>query len=154
MKLYGLPDLSQLEQKQDMRGTRVRRAMAYEKETVLGWVEQFFGSSAPGWKSETDVAFSHAPIACHIAVQDGIVVGFVCHDVTRRNFLGPIGVATDKRGFGIGKLLLLRSLQAMRAEGYAYAVVGQVGEPDFFRKTVGAIEIPDSEPGCYPSKLR
>jgi hypothetical protein len=154
VKLYRLPDVYQLQQTQDLLGTRVRRAMAYEKDTVLKWVEQCFGNAAPGWKSEADLAFSHSPIACHIAVQDGIIVGFVCHEVTSRNFLGPIGVSTEKRGNGIGKLLLITALEALRAKGYAYAVIGQAGEPEFFRKTAGAIEIPDSQPGCYPPGLR
>jgi len=49
--------------------------------------------------------------------------------------------------------LLVTALQAMHAQGYGYAVIGQVGAPDFFSKTVGAIEIPGSQPGIYPPQL-
>ena len=44
---------------------------------------------------------------------------------------------------------LLRSLAAMRAEGYAYAVIGGVGPQEFYKKCVGAMLIPDSVPGIY-----
>ena len=50
---------------------------------------------------------------------------------------------------GIGRALLLRSLAAMRAEGYAYAVIGGVGPQEFYKKCVGAMLIPDSVPGIY-----
>ena len=50
---------------------------------------------------------------------------------------------------GIGRALLLRSLAAMRAEGYAYAVIGGVGPQEFYKKCVGAMLIPDSAPGIY-----
>jgi GNAT superfamily N-acetyltransferase len=149
VKLYTLPDVTPLLHKLALHGTTVRRAMAYEKTTVVNWVEQAFGHSAPGWKSEGDVAFSRIPIACHIAIYNTAIIGFVCHDCTAPNFLGPIGVAANKRGAGVGKFLLITALQAMRDQGYAYAIIGQAGSPDFFTKTVGAIEIPESELGIY-----
>ena len=49
----------------------------------------------------------------------------------------------------IGRAMLLRSLAAMRAEGYAYAVIGGVGPQEFYKKCVGAMLIPDSVPGIY-----
>ena len=150
VKLYGLPEAAQLQRKLDLNGTMVRRAMAYEKAAVVDWVEQSFGSCAPGWKSECDVAFSRTPIACYIAVCNAAIVGFACHDCTSQNFLGPIGVAESNRGTGIGKLLLVTALHAMHAQGYGYAIIGQAGATDFFSKTVGAIEILGSQPGIYP----
>ena len=153
VKLYALPDDAPLRQKLASRGISVRRAMAYEKQLVAGWVRQVFGTAAPGWASECEVAFSRAPIACHIAVAESAIIGFVCHDCTSRNFLGPIGVAEDSRRSGVGKLLLLTALQAMRNQGYGYAIVGQVGNPGFFSASVAAIEIPQSDPGVYPPRL-
>ena len=54
-----------------------------------------------------------------------------------------------EQGGGIGRALLLRSLAAMRAEGYAYAVIGGVGPQEFYKKCGGAMLIPDSVPGIY-----
>ena len=99
------------------------------------------------------MAFARSPIACHIAVCDAAIIGFACYDSTGKNFLGPIGVAEDHCGAGIGKLLLVTALSAMRAEGYGYAIIGQVGAPAFFSKAVGAVEIPGSTPGIYPHRL-
>ena len=58
------------------------------------------------------------------------------------------------RGRGIGKGLLLASLEAMRQEGYGYAVIGGVGPKDFYAKVAGAVEIPDSTPGIYRDLLK
>ena len=41
----------------------------------------------------------------------------------------------------------------MRAEGYAYAIIGWASSVDFYRKAVGAIVIEGSEPGIYPAPL-
>jgi len=153
VKLYTLPEAAQLQRRLALNGTTVRRAMAYEKAAVVNWVEQSFGSCASGWKSECNVAFSRTPITCYIAVCNAVIVGFACHDCTTQNFFGPIGVAEGNQRTGIGKLLLVTALQAMHAQGYGYAVIGQVGAPDFFSKTVGAIEIPGSQPGIYPPQL-
>lgn len=38
--------------------------------------------------------------------------------------------------------------------GYGYAIVGNAGPTEFFRKVVGAIEIPGSEPGIYVESVR
>jgi hypothetical protein len=153
VRLYDLPDTTTLRREIARSGTSVRRAMAHEKETVVDWVQRTFGRSAYGWKSECDVAFSRLPITCHVAVHDGTVVGFACHDTTGKNFFGPIGVEEGRRGQGIGKLLLITGLEDMYAQGYAYAIIGQVGAPGFFQKNLGAQEIPGSSPGIYPKAL-
>lgn len=66
---------------------------------------------------------------------------------TTPDFFGPTRVLDEEQGGGIGRALLLRSLAAMRAEGYAYAVIGGVGPQEFYKKCVGAMLIPDSVPG-------
>ena len=52
---------------------------------------------------------------------------------------GPTRVLDEEQGGGIGRALLLRSLAAMRAEGYAYAVIGGVGPQEFYKVCVGAM---------------
>jgi hypothetical protein len=41
----------------------------------------------------------------------------------------------------------------MKLKGYGYAVIGFVGPADFYRKAVGAVEIPDSTPGIWKGWL-
>ena len=89
-----------------------------------------------------------------IATRDGCVIGFAAYECTRRGFFGPTGVSEAERGIGIGKLLLLASLWGMRELGYVYAVIGGVGPAEFYQKAVGAIVIPDSDPGIYRDLLK
>jgi ribosomal protein S18 acetylase RimI-like enzyme len=117
----------------------------------MAWVREHFG---PAWASECDVAFANRPISCHIATQGGEILGFACYDSTCRGFFGPIGVDESMRGLGVGRTLLLSCLHAMAAAGYAYAVVGGVESPEFYARTVGAIEIPGSAPGIYRDRLK
>ena len=42
----------------------------------------------------------------------------------------------------------------MRAEGYAYAIIGWASSIEFYQKAVGATVIEGSEPGIYPPALR
>jgi len=146
VKLYKLP-----REETAPPGITVRRAMAYEKHLVLGWVRSNFGE---GWASECDIAFGNRPLSCYIAVEPGEVVGFACYDATCRGFFGPIGVKDRMRKRGIGRALLLSTLHAMAESGYGYAIVGGAGEIGFYVDTVGAIEIPGSTPGIYRDRLK
>ena len=154
VRLYDLPDASLLSKSLGQKGVHIRRAMAYEKAAVLRSVEVGFGRLTDGWVSECDIAFSHLPISCFIAAYEHTVIGFACYDCTLRGFFGPMGIASAWRGQGIGKALLLAALNAMRMQGYGYAVVGNAGPTEFFQKAAGAIEIPGSEPGIYVESVR
>jgi GNAT superfamily N-acetyltransferase len=125
--------------------------MASEKNLVVDWVNHQFGE---GWASECEISFSRRPISCLLALFDDHMVGFSCHDCTCRNFFGPIGTDPLFRRKGIGKGLLLATLQAMANNGYAYAIIGNAGPTEFFEKCAGATIIPGSTPGIYrPSRL-
>jgi predicted N-acetyltransferase YhbS len=63
-------------------------------------------------------------------------------------------VLETERKQGIGTALLLAALQAMAAEGYAYAIIGAAGPAEFYAKTVGAVPIAGSSPGIYADLLR
>jgi GNAT superfamily N-acetyltransferase len=145
VKLYELPP------ERIVAGIDIRRALAPEKHAVVAWIEATFGAR---WASEADVSFSGHPIRCHIATAGGEVLGFACWDATARGFFGPEGVAETSRGTGVGSALLLQCLHAMRAQGYAYAVIGGVGPKAFYEKVVPVMEIPGSSPGIYHGMLR
>jgi len=42
----------------------------------------------------------------------------------------------------------------MAADGYEYAVIGWAGPTEFYKKTVGAILIEESEPGIIRGRLK
>lgn len=150
VRLYDLPDSRDLEESVKSAGVVLRRARSFEKHTVAEFAGRHF---SPKWVSEVEVALARQPVACFVATRDGEVVGFSCHDVTMRGFFGPTGVSEAARGLGVGKALLFRSLEDLRAMGYAYAVIGGVGPKDFYARTCGAIEIPGSDPGIYGDLL-
>jgi len=150
VKLYDLPDAQGPARALAAGGVVVRRAMPYEKSQVIAWVRERFGD---GWADECDVAFGNRPRSCFVAVERGALLGFACHDSTCRNFFGPMGVAAEARGRGIGGALLLACLHAMAAAGYAYAIIGGVGNGAIYRKVAGAVEIAGSVPGIYRDRL-
>lgn len=150
VKLYDLPASHDLVNRLAADGITIRRGLAPEKHRVLDWVR---GNFSEAWASEADVAFGRQPVSCFIAIENKRLLGFACHDATCRNFFGPTGVDPQARGKGIGAALLLCCLEAMRAQGFGYAIIGGVGPADFYAKTVGAVPIDGSQPGIYRGLL-
>lgn len=146
VKLYELPSDDSLLEELASQGIAVRRAMAPDKFRVVPWVQQHAGLSAAG---ECDVCFANRPVSCFIAARGAAILGFACYDATCKDFFGPTRVLDSEQGKGIGKALLLRSLRAMREEGYAYAIIGGVGPAAFYEKAAGAVLIDGSTPGVY-----
>jgi GNAT superfamily N-acetyltransferase len=151
VRLYALPDLVPELERVRAQNISVRRGIAPEKHIVAAWVGATFNAH---WQSETEVAFSSNPVTCWIAISEKRVVGFACWDATYRGFFGPTGVDETQRGKGIGKALLLACLHDMYAAGYAYGIIGAAGPIEWYKQTVGAVEIPDSTPGIYGGMLR
>ena len=147
IKLYGAPWTAPV----PGSSLLVRKPLALESDAVTGWVREHF---SPGWAREAAAALSNRPVTLFIAQHGDAIQGFCCYDATARGFVGPIGVLEAARGKGIGAVLLSACLHDMRTLGYAYAIAGYVGAPEFFRKVAGAIEIPDSTPGIYAHLLR
>jgi predicted N-acetyltransferase YhbS len=146
VRLYDLPDSSGLYREVEAKGVTLRRARAFEKHTVADFVRTHFSLK---WVSEVEVAITRQPSACFIATRDKQILGFACYDTTMKGFFGPTGVAVEARGLGLGKALLMKSLEALRDTGHAYGFIGGVGPKEFYAKACGAIEIPGSDPGIY-----
>ncbi len=148
--LLPLPDETALLNKLEAAGIQIRRAMAPDKFRIMEWVREHSTLSAAG---ECDVCFAHTPISCFVATRGGDMLGYACYNATAPDFFGPTRVLDSEQGKGIGKALLIRSLRAMREEGYVYAIIGGVGPQEFYEKAVGAALIPDSTPGIYKDFL-
>lgn len=150
VRLFNLPDASALNRSLAEQGIHLRPCRPYEAHILEKWVGIHFSTR---WVSEVRIAMSHSPIGCMIATREGSILGFACYDATARGFVGPMGVAPEARGAGVGKAVLIAALEQMRALGYAYAIIGGVGPAEFYRKAVGATDIPDSTPGLYADLL-
>ena len=146
VKLYDLPDCDSLIRRLEGEGINIRRAMVPDMYGILDYVEKVFDRN---WKGECTVCFSRQPVSCFVAEKDGKLLGFACYNATMSDFFGPTGVSEECRGKGVGAALLLKSLWAMRDEGYAYAIIGGVGPVEFYSKVCGAKVIEDSTPGAY-----
>ncbi|UJW84661.1 GNAT family N-acetyltransferase [Devosia sp. SL43] len=150
VRLYDLP-VFEAEARVAAAGIVLRRAMAPEGHVVLDWVDKHFNRH---WVSEVSKGLAQAPVTVWIAVRDGRLLGFACHDTTAKGFFGPTGVDEGERGQGIGEALLIATLKGMREAGYGYAVIGDPGPVAFYSKRLDTLEIPGSEPGVYAGMLR
>ena len=62
-----------------------------------------------------------------------------------------MAVLESERRKGIGKALLLKSLESMQELGYTYAIIGWPAKSavDFYKKCVNAILIDEKSSGVY-----
>lgn len=166
MKLYALPDPATSLRDLTEHSIAIRLAKPGETRTISSWVAEYFSDS---WGVGCEWAISRDPISCYIAIEQGDaredvgdpyesvrpekLVGFACYDAAAKGIFGAMGVHPDYNDRGIGRGLILKTLNAMAADGYVYAIVGWAGEPEFYEKTVGATIIPDSEPSIFGVRL-
>ncbi|MDD4574705.1 MAG: GNAT family N-acetyltransferase [Sphaerochaeta sp.] len=150
VKLYELPQMDDILSQIYGHGIEISRAMAPDKARVLAWIGEHSTQGAVG---EADVCFSHMPISLFLATRGKEIVGYACYNATAPNFFGPMKVLESEQKKGIGNALLLKSLHALEAQGYAYAIIGGVGPQHFYEKCVGATLIEGSKPGIYKHYL-
>lgn len=165
VRLYNLPPLHPEVAALSNHKISIRRADPAEAEEIVPWVRQHFTAK---WAAECQASLAHRPTTCYLATEilplpepvkypydlpPERMIGFACYDIVARGMFGPEAVLPQDRGRGIGKALLLACMHAMADAGYAYAVIAWAGPIDFYRKVVGAIPIPDSEPGIFHGPL-
>ena len=164
VRLYDLPPAAVAAEALAGQDVVVRRAMAAERAIVAAFAR---AHGSEGWAAECEAAFARQPLACFVAVvrrtevsavgykrDPETLIGFAAYDATAKGFFGPELVDPAWRGRGVGRGLVLAALEAMRADGYAYAIVGWASSIEFYRKAVGATVIEGSEPGVYPPPLK
>lgn len=137
--LLEIPPVGSLLDQLRTEGITIRRPHPWEQEQLRAFIAEHFTA---GWAQETAIAFTHQPVACFVAFNGGQIIGFADYECTRKNYFGPTGVHPGFRGKGIGKALFLAALQGLLELGYTYAIIGDAGPVDFYKKCVGAIEIP------------
>ena len=164
VKLYTLPDVTPHLTALRERGIHIRAAHPTEGQIITGWVREHFSE---GWAPAAAISAAREPSSCFLAVEIDShhtpqqpydlptqrLLGFACYDSDVKGMFGPTGVREDRRGGGIGTALLLATLHAMRAETYAYAIIGWAGPVEWYARTVGATIISDSEPGIFHGGL-
>ena len=143
--------LDELRQRAEGVAATIRVALPPEQHIIKDWVRRHFSEY---WVSEVSAAMAHQPPGCLLAVANGELVGFACYDATARGFFGPTGVSEDQRGKGVGLALFHHTLAAMKAQGYAYAIIGSAGPVDFYVKAAGAMPIPADGEDIYQGLLR
>lgn len=152
VRLLDLPDISGEEKNLFEKESIVfKRPIMPEKSIVVDWVAKHFSKN---WSDETEASFSALPVNCFIAQRGQEILGFACFESTFKNFFGPTGVLDSERGKGIGKILLVKSLMALKEMGYAYAIIGGVGPVSYYEQTVGAKIIDKSEKSIYQNLLK
>jgi GNAT superfamily N-acetyltransferase len=165
VRLYSLPELPPILNKLKLTGFVIRRAHPAESGIIVSWVRDHFHEK---WAAECQASLEPRPTTCFIAtelqpqpeqnndpytLQPERLVGFACYDTIAKGMFGPEAVHPDFQGRGIGKALLLASMHAMSDDGYACAVIAWAGPTDFYKRTVGARIIKDSEPGIFRGPL-
>ena len=151
VNLLKLPPLEPAVRRVEQAGVTVRRAQPWEQTIVRRFVAEHFSNA---WADEISAGFAHQPVTVFVATLDRAPVGFAAYECTRKDFFGPTGVAECERGRGVGAALLLACLWGLREAGYVYGIIGGAGPTQFYERAVGAIVIPDSEPGIYTDLLR
>ncbi len=150
VKLYDLPDSREIFAALSKDGISVRRAMAPDRHKVLAFVKKEFSDA---WASETEVAFSRAPITCFIAARGRDLIGFANHDATLPEFLRSDRRAHERAQQGRRQGAAVCVPGGHARAGFAYAIIGGVGPAEFYAKAVGAVAIEGSAPGIYRGLL-
>ena len=151
VNLLPLPPFQSFIDNLNHAGINIRRAQPFEITPVRQFIEKNFSVA---WADEVSIGFANKPATVFIATRKSRVIGFAGYECTRKAFFGPTGVAESERGHGIGKALLIAALWGLRELGHVYGIIGAAGPVEFYQKEVGAIVIPDSEPGIYIDLLK
>lgn len=145
-----LPDEKSINKK----GIYIQRALVIDRQDICQFVKDNFQDICSGWVDECASSLYRQPPSCFIAIRAKSIIGFSCYDSTAKGMLGPIGVTEEYRNLGIARNLLSRCIEAMKMDGYAYAIIGWVSSTEFYEKICGAVALPDSFSGVYSRMIK
>ena len=117
-------------------GCLLRRARPDDKPQLLSFLAEHW----PAWQAEALAALHSQPPTLFVALRDDRLIGFSAFECNNRGtgWFGPMGVASNARGGGLGRLLLARCLSAMAEMGFSEVTIPWVGPPEFYARAVGA----------------
>lgn len=120
----------------DPAGVEVRRATQADRPALSAFLQQFF----PPWQAEVEVMLRQRPISLHLAFQNQELVGFAGTDGNNvgTGWFGPMGTHPERRGSGVGGVLLSRCLQDFQAQGLRRCTIPWVGPFRFYLRQCGA----------------
>lgn len=126
---------------------KIKRLLSPNSDKLVEFVKTNF---TDGWASEVKAGAYKEHPTCFIAEHNGEIIGFACYDATAKGYFGPTGVSPKYRGYNVGQMLLLTTLEAMKEAGYGYAVIGSVGESvqGFYAKYVNFLKF-EVKPDLY-----
>ena len=148
VKLFNIPNSYDIEHKLLEEGIKIKKALAPDRSKIIKFAKT---CAIEDYSDEVEAAFSNNPITCYIATKEKKIIGFACYEATAKNFFGPMAVLESERKKGIGKALLLKSLESMKELGYAYAIIGWPAKSaiEFYKKCVDASMINEESSGIY-----
>ena len=119
-------------------GIEIRRARMDDDTLLDAFFEEHFGAD---WRFEAALALANEPPALHLALRDGRIIAFSAHSGQNREwgFFGPMGTSPAARGHGLGRVLLWRCLNDLRAAGHRSAVIPWVGPIAFYHQWAGCV---------------
>jgi predicted N-acetyltransferase YhbS len=116
-------------------GIEIRRACTADD----GPLQQSLGSTwQQSWITEIVAALRSSQAGLYLAVQDRRYIGFCASGLNRRHEVGPVGTSPDRRGLGIGGVLLKRCLSDQRECGVTVAELVWAGPLSYFSRTLNA----------------
>lgn len=127
---------------------KIKRLLSPNSDRLVEFVEAHFST---GWTSEVKAGVYKANPSCFVATNpEGEIVGFACYDATAKGYFGPTGVDPNYRGLNIGQVLLLTTLDAIKADGYGYAIIGGVNDKvaGFYARYVNFLKS-ETKPDLY-----
>lgn len=112
------------------RGIIIRRAVESDRSKVIEFLNLYFAA----WIPEVSNMFQNTPISLHLAFMGDELVAFSGHNGNNFNtgWFGPMGTNPNKRGLGIGGILLKRCLNDTKNEGFDYSIIPWVGPIPFY----------------------
>ncbi len=120
----------------EKQGLTTRRATSSDFEPVMAFLEQNFKP----WQFEVAASFRKNPIAVHLGLRNGQLLGFAAYDGTHTGlpWFGPMGTDPTERKLGIGAVLLRRCLRDQKDHGHTFSVIPWVGPYTFYAQHASA----------------
>ncbi len=117
--------------------TRIRRAVSKD-DPVFNWIE---AKSSLQWRIEAQLALHKKYGRVYVAETNNEIAGFAVHSASHEYRFGPIGVDERYRGRGLGKTLLIHTLDSMRLLGIRYAIIPWTTHLFFYAWIPGIINV-------------